>query len=545
MLTDRTPDLVLVAERIHTLEPSETGARALAVRDGRIAAVGDERDVRHWRGPGTEVLDLGPAVLTPGLVDGHMHPVKGLDLTAGVDLSHVTTLDQLVAELREHGRGRERGAWVQGWGLDPNAFGGHPLTHAPLVRALGEDTPALVTMFDGHSALASPRALELAGVDGPRRFAQRAEVVCDDDGRPTGHLLELPAYELVQRVLPPELPSTRRSRLSAILERMAASGLTAGNVMDFDGDSGELVSALEEEGELPLRLRFAPMCMPGADAADLDRIVEQQRLRGRRWSVDGVKFMIDGTVDGGTAWLDEPDVHGESTRSFWPDPDEYTRALRHLSERGVPTATHAIGDAGVRHVLDAIAGVAADPPRVPHRVEHLETLPSELVPRFRALDVTASMQPAHCAHYTRADHTDNWSHRLGPRRAGRAFRCRDLRDTGARLALGSDWPIASFDPRATMADAQLRRPALDPESSPVRPEQALSARMALEGYTIHAATAAGTGDTSGTIAPGKRADLTAFTVDPLRASPDELAQAPIALTVVAGRVAHRGGGSGR
>ena len=203
----------------------------------------------------------------------------------------------------------------------------------------------------------------------------------------------------------------------------------------------------------------------------------------------------------------------------------------------MPTATHAIGDAAVRHVLAAIE--AAPALAAPHRIEHLETLPAELVPAFVRHKVVASMQPTHCSRYTVAEQTDNWSVRLGPRRAGRAWRCRDLHEAGVPVALGSDWPVAPYDARTVLADAQLCRPAGSPDIAPVVPAQALTALMALQGYTTHAAHAAGESHRSGRIAPGLRADLTAFTLDPLRADPDELAQAPIAMTVVAGRLVHR------
>ncbi|MFH5243021.1 amidohydrolase family protein [Antrihabitans spumae] len=114
-----------------------------------------------------------------------------------------------------------------------------------------------------------------------------------------------------------------------------------------------------------------------------------------------------------------------------------------------------------------------------------------------------------------------------------------MRDSGGTLALGSDWPIAPYDARAIMADAQLRRPAGTPDVDPIGPAQTLTARMALEGYTTHAAAAAGQAAVAGRIAVGMHADLTAFAVDPLTAPPDELADAPVLLTVVAGGVGHR------
>ena len=368
-----------------------------------------------------------------------------------------------------------------GLGLDPNVFGRRQPSAAELEEPLG-GRPALLTTFD-HSALATARALEIAGVDGPRRFAERAHVVCDDAGRPTGLLLEAAAIDLVRQVVPLAPVAERRDALHTLLSTMAATGLTGGHVMDMLSDTAALVTAAEEIADLPMRLRFAPWCPPGADQ---DMLVAAQGTGGRRWTVAGAKLMIDGTIDNGTAWLDVPDRFGESTASFWLDPDAYTRAVQNFARHGVPTATHAIGDAAVRHVLA----------------------------------------------------TDNWSVRLGPERARRGFRCRDLREAGITLALGSDWPVAPYDPRTVMADARLRRPVGRPGTTPVAPEQALTARMALEGYTTHAARAAGD-PTSGRIAEGMRADLTAFTVDPLRAEPDELAHAPIAATIVAGSIVHR------
>jgi predicted amidohydrolase YtcJ len=173
-----------------------------------------------------------------------------------------------------------------------------------------------------------------------------------------------------------------------------------------------------------------------------------------------------------------------------------------------------------------------------HRIEHIETLPDSQVPRFAELGVVASMQPSH-TRYTRADHSDNWSTRLGHERADRAWRCRDLVDAGAVLTLGSDWPIAPFDPCGVMAEAQLRRPADLPDRAPVAPGQALTARQALHGYTTAPALAASAEHHSGRIAPGYRANLTAFAASPLRTPAADLPGIPVTLTVVDGIIRHR------
>ncbi|WP_406860440.1 amidohydrolase [Streptomyces sp. HUAS MG47] len=513
---------------------------ALAASGGRITALGDDRQIRALADASTTVVDLKGAVVTPGLVDGHLHPVSGAELTHGLDLSGCTDLAQVRETLARGVRALAPGAWLHGWGLDPNVFGDRPVETAPFDQVL-DGIPALLLLFDAHSMLASRRALELAGVDGPREFDQAsAEVVCDADGRPTGLLLEDAACELVELVAPQPTRAERRHRLAAALRAMAAAGLTGGHAMDANGDSLAFYRELDEAGELPLRLRVAPWCQPGTDADGVRALIEQQGRGGRLWRVDGVKIFMDGTVDNGTAWLEQPDGHGESTHAFWPDPEVYTRIVGELHRAGVPVATHAIGDAAVRHVLDAVEKAQADGGRgVRHRVEHIETVPDDTLRRFAELGVVASMQPTHCCDFTRADHTDNWSRRLGEERAGRAWRCRDLRDSGATVVLGSDWPIAPYPPLGVMAGARHRRPTRDLTQAPHGPEQALTALEALQGMTVAAAYAAGEEREAGRIATGYRADLTVLGADPLTTPAGELPDVPVLLTVLDGRPTHR------
>ncbi|MEV0322913.1 amidohydrolase [Streptomyces sp. NPDC050658] len=519
---------------------------ALAVSGGRITALGDDRAIRALADASTEVIDLKGAVLTPGLVDGHLHPVSGAELTHGLDLSGCADLDDVRAALAREIRTLAPGAWLHGWGLDPNVFGDLPVAADALSPVL-DGIPALLQLFDAHSMLASPRALELAGVDGPRSFDQAAEVVCDAAGRPTGLLLEDAACELVERAAPQPTHAERRARLAAALRSMAASGLTGGHAMDANGDSLALYAELDAAGELPLRLRVAPWCQPGADSDAVRALIEQQGTGGALWRVEGVKLFMDGTIDNGTAWLERPDCHGESTHAFWPDPAVYTDVVGELHRAGVPTATHAIGDAAVRHVLDSVekamtAGERTLPAGghgVRHRVEHIETVPDDTLRRFAELGVIASMQPTHCCDFTRADHTDNWSRRLGDERASRAWRCRDLWDSGATVVLGSDWPIAPFPPLGVLAGARHRRPSRDLDQPPHGPEQALTALEALRAMTVNAARAAGDEHEAGRLAVGCRADLTVLAEDPLTTEATDLPDVPVLLTVLDGRTTHR------
>ncbi|MFK0006160.1 amidohydrolase [Paenarthrobacter sp. NPDC090520] len=537
-----TPDLIVLADTVHTLSKGADGkqpVQAVAVNGGVIAAVGSRADAHDWRRSGTEVVDLGEATLTPGLVDCHIHPVFGLDLTIGVDLSAAVGLEDVRAMLKAESERTNDGGWLRGWGLNPNAFGTEPL-HRSVIDDVAGGRPAMIRLFDGHSALANSRALEIAGIDGRRDFTQAAEIVCDADGTPTGLLLEAAAMELVQQYIPRESFAERKVRLGRLLQDFARSGLTGGHVMDHGEETTALLNALEADGGLPLRLRTAPWCMPGSGEAEWGQLAASIGTGGQRWSIEAIKLFVDGTIDNGTAWLDEPDLYGQSTAPFWPRPEEYAAAVHYFAARGIPTATHAIGDAGVEHVLNAFGSlprsVRSRYQHTVHRIEHIETVPDVLVERFKDAGVVASMQPTHCTHYSLADHSDNWSTRLGPERADRAWRCRDLRDAGIVLGIGSDWPIAPYEPLPILADAQLRRRSGHPGQEPIAPAQALTALQALEGYTSHAAKAAGLWDVSGSIDVGKRADFTVFDLDPLTTAPDELAASAVLGTFVEGEV---------
>ena len=534
-MTDRFADLILTAGRVHTMSGDIVGT-ALAIRDGVIVAVGVEADMDDFIGPGTRTVAYPGATIVPGLSDGHAHPLSGAGFTVGVDLRHVTSLPELRRELTAALAGLKPGDWLRGWGLDPNVWGTERVVSAPLDDVVGS-VPMFLRFFDAHSALANPAALSAAGISGPRTWPTGSRVDVDDDGIPTGHLLEADAMQLVFDVLPREPIEDHAHRVMQVLTGMAASGLTSSQVMDFLEEPFDLLRLIEAEGELPLRLRFSPWIEPKHTPEDWARFLEWQGTGGRRWKIHGVKFFLDGTIDGGTAWLDAPDTHGESTASVWSDPAHYVAAMRFFSQNGIGTATHAIGDAAIRFALTTISQL-----QVPggggsvHRIEHAETLPDDLVRAFPASRAIASMQPTHCTHFVQADQTDNWSERLGPLRAGRAWRTHALAEAGVTLALGSDWPVAPFEPLAIMADAQLRRDVAHPDLDPVLPEESLTARQALAGYTIGAAIAAGVDRTEGSISVGKVADLTILAADPLAVSPEELAGTAILATVVGGEI---------
>ncbi|WP_400995159.1 amidohydrolase [Agromyces sp. GXQ0307] len=534
MTTERMAETVILGGRVITMGEADVapdGATAVAVADGRIVAIGDRAAVERRIGPDTVVIDLPGAAILPGFVDSHIHPVFGLALTRGADLNGCRTLAEVEQRLRAELETLGEDDWLLGWGLDPSAFEGTEVTNR-LLDEVAPGRPAFIRLFDAHAALASTRALEIAGCRGDERFTDGSRVVTDADGRPTGYLLELQAMAIVEPFVPELTFEDRVEGLHEVLTRMARAGFTAGQVQDLAPGTLELLRTIEETRDLPIRLRMSPWFEPGTAVEEVDRLARLQGLRGRRWVVEGVKLMIDGTIDNGTAWLHEPDCLGESTKSLWLDPEQYREALTELDRRGIPTTTHAIGDAGIDFVVRAIAGLAHR--NATHRVEHIETMTDAALELFASSGITASMQPTHCTLFTRADGTDNWSTRLGDERAARGFRTGDLVRAGVPLALGSDWPIAPSDAVGILADARLRRPHDDPDAAPITPEQALDAVDAVRGFTTHPYTTIGR--RGGVLEVGAAADLTVLDADPLTVDPEELGRAQVLLTLVDGRV---------
>lgn len=530
----RTADRLVIGARVHTFDDSLTAEAptAVSVSQGRVLGIGSRESLAGQITPDTIIEEHPDATIVPGIIDSHTHIVFGLELTRGVQLTDMS-LEQVRVALAEAARVTEPGAWVFGWGVDPNIFTETGFT-GRIFDAVTGDNPLFLRMRDAHSAVINSAGIRAVGLTGRETFPDESAVGIDDSGDPTGYLLELAAMDLVLAQISQEPLEVRAERLAEVLAGMARAGITGTHVMDFHDGSQEVLELLERRGELPLRLRFSPMIPPGADEAELAEFAALQGLHGRRWRVEGVKFMIDGTVDNGSAWLAEPDCYGEGLRSIWTDTEAYRDALRFFTERGIPTATHAIGDRGVEFVLDAIESLGALAANAHHRIEHVETIPDETVPRFAHLGVAASMQPIHGVRHTLADRSDNWSVRLGEVRAGRGWRSGDLRRSGATVALGSDWPVTPFDPRVMMAESMLRRPLAHPELSPIQPEQALGIREAFEGYTTHAARAIGSTD-EGRIAPGARAAFTVFAGDPLTMSAQELAELEVVATYVDGK----------
>lgn len=509
---------------------TDNNANAVAISNGKIAAVG-QFDALSAQFTDAAIEDFGDATVTAGLIDGHSHPVWGLEMSRGADLSNCETRDDIIRELKAEAESLGTDDWVMAWGLLPTALETDEVTNDVITEALGADRLVYITMFDAHSALVSQPVLDLAGIDGPRTTVDGGGIVARRDGNGlSGHVLEFSAIDLVLPVVPRPSVAEQASRLVELLSGMAASGLTEAYVPDArPRDLVAILEHIEANGELPIRLRISPWCTPDMETADVERLIAQQGTGGRRWIFEGVKLFIDGTVDGGTAWLEQPDTQGECLSSFWHDPRKYAQHVALMHEHHVPTITHAIGDQGVRYVAHTLAKLPHNGTQ--HRIDHLEIVAEDVIEFIGQNDLAICVQPSHCTLFTHPEGADTWSKRLGAPRNQQGWKTHTFLEHDIIEALGSDWPVADYDPRGIIADAQLRHPH-DRTTKPIHPEQALTAAEALRGYTGY--VPASVGRTGSTLSVGEAADLTIWAADPRQAEPVALPDVAIIATLVGG-----------
>jgi len=522
-------DLVVRAGTIHRMTSDQAPSQTvLGITNGSITAIGGAGDFASWSAKANQVIDAPGATITPGLTDNHIHPVLGVDLARGPDLTLLETEAKVRAALSLALSKLGKDDWLLAWGLDLNIAPPGELSNAFLDDLVG-DRPAWLRLKDAHSGLASSAALKAAGIpeDSKHLLPQNP-----------GWLVELAAMEPVLAVIPPLSVREKAFNLHEILNMMARGGFTEGFMMDLgDPETFAILTEAESIRPLDLLIRISPWVLPGNLYPTVEDVISLQGKRGERWVVEGAKLMIDGTIDNGTAWLYRPDTKGESTSSIWLDPAQYQAILTKLNDAGVGTSTHAIGDKGVDFVVHAMSELRKTGAK--HRVEHVETVTDEVIKLMSDSGIYASMQPTHCTHFVFADGTDNWSVRLGHDRLHEGFRWADIRDAGVPIVFGSDWPVAICDSREIFAAAQLRRPSKNRGAPPILGHsQMVSALDVLRGFTTVADESVSRPPRK--IEVGSPATLVMFEQDPLATDPELFSQTKVLFTMIEGQVVHSG-----
>jgi len=531
-------DLVLRGGRIYTVDAGRPWAEALAIRGDTIVAVGSDSDTQALIGPDTEVLELGGRLALPGFVDAHIHFLEGALYLDQIQLDDARSLSAMQARVHDYARAHPDAPWILGRGwIYTYIDGGRLPTRHDLDRIVS-DRPVLLEAYDGHTAWVNSKALEVAGVSEKSEPLGPGEVVREADGRPSGVLKEGGAIRLVSRAIP---EPTREDKIEALRRGMAEArrcGITSIQNASGSPEELELYEALEHAGELTLRNYSAMSIQKDTSSAELDRIAQlQQRLTGPWVKAGAVKLMMDGVIESHTAamlepYSDDPSLRGSPNFSQ----TEIDQRIAELDRRGFQILTHAIGDRAVRMVLDAYEKAARDNPPRPrrHRIEHIETIAALDQPRFAALGVVASMQPYHAS----PDIVGVWAKNAGPERERRAFGWRDLRDAGARVIHGSDWPVVTLSPLVGLHAAVTREDLSGQPPGGWIPRQRLSLEQAILGYTLDAAYGSFDEKLKGSLEPGKLADIVILQQNLFSLPASRIGEVEVWRTLVGGRVVY-------
>jgi hypothetical protein len=518
-------DVVFLGPMV-TLDESRPRAGALAVKGGRILAVGETGCIERYVGPATERVEL-PGVGVPGLADAHAHAAGFGERLATLDLRGLDR-GQILDRVRDLAARTPEGEWILGGGWDEGHFRPVGFPTASELDAATARHPVILDRIDGHSIWVNTRALALAGVTRATKDPPGGKLLRDPAGSPTGVLVDH-AAAAIRDIVPKPTPDQLERRLRAALEAYGRSGLTSIHDAGADRETLLLYRKLLAEDALPVRVY--------AMANGRGDVVSETLARGPeiglgegRLTIRSFKVVLDGALGSRGAQLSTPyaDAPSESGLETMGD-TEFRDLIARASARGFQVNAHAIGDLAVRRALDAFGAAGSGERRF--RVEHASVIDPRDRPRFGKLGVIASLQPMFSSEYGR------WSEdRVGPLRASWVLATRSLLDAGAPIAFGTDYPASdSGDPVLNLFCAVTRRAA--DGSAPFHPEEAISAKIALRLLTQGPAFAAFQEEDLGALSPGRYADLTVLSGDPLTTR--DPAKLKVKMTIVGGRVTFR------
>lgn len=535
------PDLILVNGKIWTGVTDSSFAEAVAIKGNLIVAVGKSDSIKSLGDEKTEVIDLQGKLVTAGFNDAHIHFLSGSKGLTEVDLNGTASPEEIVARINEFAAKNPERAWITGRGWQYTSFK-KGLPDFEALKGVTPDKPVFIKAYDGHSAWANRKALELAGVNNKTIYNDFGELVKDRNGALTGALREH-AMGLVSSHIP---ALTRSEKLAAIRKGLllaASLGITSVQDAGVDADEFSLFTELLRNDELTLRFAasfWVDETNTPADIETFTRLKDSVGMSNPMLRADAIKFMIDGVIESHTGSMLEPYADISKT-----DPlaygqlaipiRQYDSLVSLFDKRGFRIFTHAIGDRGVRESLNAYEHAAQLNGKRDsrHRIEHIETVSGDDVPRFASLGVMASMEPIHADPGT----MDVWIKAIGPRRLPHSFAWADILNNDVKLVYSSDWPACiDINPlRGIHVAVNRRTPDGFPENGWI-PEQKISMAQALKAYTSMGAYSSFEEKIKGTIQPGQLADLVVlsqdlFTIDPMKTS-----QTRVVITIFNGKI---------
>lgn len=520
-------DLAVTGARIYTENPAAPQSSAIAVKDGKILAIGSS--VASHIGPSTRVIDAKGAAIVPGLIDSHAHMAGLGDMLETFDLRHVNTVEEVAAMVRKAAASRPAGEWIRGHAWDQTNWGGQFPTAAALTAA-APNHPVYLTRVDGHAAWVNRKALQLAGVTASTPDPPGGKILRDANGEPTGVLIDR-AEGLVARKIPPATPGQMERVLALAARKCASVGLTTVHDAGIGRVELEAYRRLIVQKQLPVRI----YAMIGGEGSLWREYLKRGPEIGERLTVRAIKLMADGAMGsrGAAFWQAYTDDPG-NTGLLMLQKEDIERVSRAAVEHGFQVCTHAIGDRANRVVLDGYAAALGGRNEKRFRIEHAQVVSLPDFALFKKYDVIASMQSTHATSDMR------WAEiRLGPDRVAGSYAPRRFLDIGVAVANGSDFPVEDPNPLWGFYAAITRQ---DHQGNPPggwRPDQKMTREEALRSFTAAGAFAAFEEKTKGTLEVGKDADFVVLSRDIMTIPPAEVLKTRVTLTVNGGEIVYQ------
>lgn len=549
-----TASLIIANAAILTMDEARPRAEAIAISGNRIMCLGTNADVMRETGAATRVVDAGGATVIPGIVEAHMHLFAGAAELSHLQLFGTRGFNALKAKVEAYVRQNPGDDLILGEQADYVIIGeNEPLSRHHLDQIV-KDRPLVVFSPDHHTAWANTLALEKAGVLKGRKLGPGNEIVMGPDGLAQGELRESEAFDPVRALSKKGMrdrlglitggepdPYPTKAEFETDLDTMklglahaASHGITFIQNMDGNVYTLELLEELHRRGELTARVKVPFHFKNFMDVAMLEKAGGMAaRYSSDMLSSGFVKLFVDGVIDSGTGvmvedYADRPGWKGEPLF----EPQRFAEIAVEADRRGLQIAVHAIGDGAVRIVLDGYeAALKANGRRDSrHRVEHVEVIHPDDIARFAALGVIASMQPPHppgCHGLP----LEPYLSRIGERRWPYAFAWTALRQAGARIAFGTDWPVSDIDPMWSIQSAMTRG-----RWTPEMPDNRQSLGQTLRSYTADGAYAGFMEQKTGMLKDGMLADVCVLPVDLETTDPAAYRGLRPRMTVCDGRV---------
>jgi predicted amidohydrolase YtcJ len=527
------PDTIILNGSIHTMDPKQPRAAAIAILGNKICAVGSNDEVKSLATSKTRVIDAKSKLIFPGFNDSHVHWLMGGFSITNVDLRDARSPQEIATRLADYAKKLPKGRWILGGDWDHEKWPGTPLPTKEMIDAATPDNPVFVNRTDGHMALANSLTLKLAGITKETKEVPGGVIVRDEKtGEPTG-ILKDAAMDLVDKVVPARSFDERYAAARAATEHAASVGVTSVTDMSAGDDVG-LYQWMLERGELKTRI-YAIRSILSWEV--LEKTGVRAAFGNDMLRIGGLKGFADGSLGSTTALFFEPYTDAPQTRGILFDqmlPEGIMLQRVEAADRaGLQVMIHAIGDEANAQILDIYRYVAKKNPQRERRfrIEHAQHLRPGDIRRFGAQAVIASMQPYHAADDGR------WcDKRIGPERSKSTYPFRSLIDNNATLAFGSDWTVAPLNPMEGIKAAVTRQTLDGKHPNGWVPEQKISIDEAVRAYTVGSAYAEFAENVKGTISLGKLADLVMLDRDIYAGDPSDIDKARVLLTIMDGRI---------